>query len=170
MLSEEEVMPVLHIRAKSLCRKFSDAHLEENELISEAWKHNPCDVPDVRLASTKIGKDMLDYVRVELGLNDKHHHYHVLQPMDPAMMYNRGYIDRHFDGIDFQDFLHVLLERSNLRPLEKTIVILILIQGYNGREAAQKIGRSPCYISNSLQRAKLRLREVCIDLGVIYGS
>jgi hypothetical protein len=167
MLSTEEVLPILRSRARSLCRKFKDADLEEDELIGEAWKRNPCSLEDGKLASVAIGRDMLDYVRTKFRLSDKYHAFATpIRVVDPSTFYDKGYIDRRFDGVDFQDFLQVLFDRSNLRPLEKRVVIQVLLQGRTNREVAHRVGRSTGCVSNSLTRAKTRLREVCIDLGV----
>jgi DNA-directed RNA polymerase specialized sigma24 family protein len=171
MLSLEEVWPILQNQARVMCRQFPDAHLEEEDLIGEAWLKDPCDVNHPKLAQVKVRRDMLDYVRQRLCLRDKYHRFRSpLLFLSPDRFYDILVDDRRFATIDFQDLLKVLLNKSNLRSLEKVIVVQCLVVGRTQREVAQKIGRSPGYISSCLTRAKQRLKEVCIDLGVTNGK
>lgn len=166
MLDIEEVWPILLKEAKHFCIKFEDAHLEVEELINEAWIHNPLVCPSNCKLRTKIQRDMLDYIRTRLQLRNKYQ----VRVFSNVMFKTYGVLDKQREVVEFNDLVDVLLERSNLRPLEKEIVLRCLVEGLSQKDTAQIVGRSPGYISSSLSRAKQRLKEVCIDLGVTNGT
>lgn len=165
MLSEDEVWPILRKQAKLLCKKFPDAHLDEDDLIGEAWLKGPCDVNHPSLAQVKVQRDMFDYVRTNLQLRGKYHLY----IQSPDRFSRLGWREK-FDVVEFEDLVKVMLDRSNLRPMEKVIAVQVLVEGRKNYEVAAMLGRSIATISISLSRVKQRLKEVCIDLGVVYGT